>query len=111
MSDILELDVVKFKKIYDIRWLSFGESVTDIIRIYEVLMQLLEELATEGNQTAIGLHKQLTSYLFVAVLHFIADVLAISNHLSKLLYQDVSFSCIRSTVSKKLIVTQIHNIQ
>lgn len=110
MSDILELDVVKFKKIYDIRWLSFGESVTAIIRNYEVLMPLLEELAAEGNPTAIGLHKQLTSYLFVALLHFVADVLAITNHSSKLFqYKDVSFSCIRSTVSKKLIVLQIHD--
>ena len=107
MSDILELDVVKFKKIYDIRWLSFGESVTAIIRNYKVLMPLLEELATEGHPTAIGLHKQLTSYLFVALLHFVADVLAITDHLSKLFqYKDVFFSCIRSTVSKKLIVSQ-----
>lgn len=101
------MDVVKFKKIYDIRWLSFGKSVTAIIRNYKVLMPLLEELATEENPTAIGLHKQLTSYLFVALLHFVSDVLAITNHLSKLFqYKDVSFSCIGSTVSEKSIVTQ-----
>ena len=112
ISDILELDVVKFKRIYDIRWLSLGESVTAIIRNYEILMPLLEELAAEENPTAIGLHRQLTSYLFVALLHFVADVLAITNHLSKLFqYKDVSFSCIRSTVSKDLKVSQYTSTQ
>ena len=100
MTRVLELNVVKFKKLYEIRWLSFGESVTAVIRNYEVLMPVLEELAAEGNPTAIGLHRQLSSYLFVALLHFVADVLGITNHLSKIFkYRDVSFSCIRSTVS------------
>lgn len=100
MARVLELNVVKFKKLYEIRWLSLGESVTAVIRNYEVLMPVLEELAAEGNPTAIGLHRQLSSYLFVALLHFVADVLGITNHLSKVFqYRDVSFSCIRSTVS------------
>ena len=63
-------------------------------------MVLLSQEADKGDPTAIGLHSQLSSYKFLALLHLTADILGISNHLSRIFqYKDVSFSVLRHTVS------------
>ena len=46
MAAILEVSVVRFKRVFDIRWLSLGNS--------EPLMAVLEESAAAGDATAIG---------------------------------------------------------
>lgn len=100
IAALLEVDEVKFKRLYDIRWLSMGESVNAIIRNFEPLMVLLSQEADKGDPTAIGLHSQLSSYKFMALLHLTADILGISNQLSRVFqYKDISFSVLRYTVS------------
>ena len=54
MAAILEVSVVRFKRVFDIRWLSLGNCVTTLIRNYEPLMVVLEESAAAGDATAIG---------------------------------------------------------
>ena len=54
MAAILEVSVVRFKRVFDIRWLSLGNCVAALIRNYQPLMVVLEESAAAGDATAIG---------------------------------------------------------
>lgn len=84
LNDLLVTKNIKLKRFYEVRWLSMGESVRAIIHNYEALLVLTCQEAAEGDLVAIGLHQQLTSYLYLALLHFPCDVLSATNHLSKL---------------------------
>ena len=99
MAAVLDLEVVRFKRLYEIRWLSLGNSIVALIRNYEPLMLLIEEDAA-GDPTAIGLNVQLSQFQFVALLHFVADVLNTTNQLScQFQSRDVHFSTVRTAVS------------
>ena len=92
-------DQAKLKQIFDIRWLSMGEAVRALLRNYKSLLTFTDEQGAAGDPTAIGVHQQLRSYLYAALLHLAADVLDTTNHLSKLFqYRDVCFSALRSQV-------------
>ena len=52
MAAILEVSVVRFKRVFDIRWLSLGNCIAALN--YEPLMVVLEESAAGGDATAIG---------------------------------------------------------
>ena len=54
MAAILEVSVVRFKRVFDIRWLSLGNCIAALIRNYQPLMVVLEESAAAGDATAIG---------------------------------------------------------
>lgn len=100
ISRILEQNVVKFKRLYEIRWLSLGESLTALIRNYEPLMVLLSQDADKGDPVAIGLNQQLSGFKYLALLHLMADILTTTNHLrGQFQFQDVSFSALSREVS------------
>ena len=84
IATLLEVDSLKFKKTFDIRWLSMGECVSAVVRNYKALLVYLSQDAVSGNPVAIGLDKQLRKYKFVALLYLSADILTATNHLSKL---------------------------
>ena len=99
IATLLEVDSLKFKKIFYIRWLSMGECVSAVVCNYKALLVYLSQDAVSGNPVAIGLDKQLRKYKFVALLYLSADILAATNHLSKLFqHRDVTFSAVRSSV-------------
>lgn len=105
ISAILDMATVKFKRLFEIRWLCLGEAVVAVIRNYEPLMVLLSQDANNGDPTAIGLNQQLSSFKWVALLHLVADVLNTINHLSRLFqHNDVSFSAIRGEVKNKFLL-------
>ncbi len=54
MAAVLEVSIVRFKQVFDIRWLSHGNCVSALIHNYEPLMVVLEESAAAGDATAIG---------------------------------------------------------
>ena len=54
MAAVLEVSVVRFKRVFDIRWLSLGNCVSALIHNYESLMVVLEESAAAGDAIAIG---------------------------------------------------------
>lgn len=73
-----------------------GEALTAIVRNYEALLVLVSEEAAQGDPTDIGLNKQLTSYVYLALMHLAAEVLSVMNHLSKVFqYRDVCFSAVQ----------------
>lgn len=100
MAELLEVDAVKFKTLFEIRWLSMGKCIEALLRNYEPLMVILTQEANKGNPTSIGLLQQMSSYQYCALLHLVGDILAATNHLSRLFqYRDVCFSAVRSAVS------------
>ena len=100
MAALLESDTVKFQHHCNICWLSMGGCLTALIRNYEPLMVVLWTEADYGDPTAHGLFKHLSSYKSCALLHFMADILSVTNHLSRILqHRDVCFSTAKKSVS------------
>lgn len=94
LNEIIREKNIKLKRIYEIRWLSMGDAVSAIIRNYEALLFTSEEAAL-GDPTGIGLNKQLSTYVNLALIHLACEVLAVTNHLSKVFrYRDVCFSTV-----------------
>ena len=83
LKEVIREKNIKLKRIYEIRWLSMGDVVRAIIRNYEALLLLTSEEAAVGDPIAIGLNKQLSSYITLALIHLACEVLAVTNHLSK----------------------------
>ena len=51
---MMEVGVVRFQRVFEIRWLSLGNCIAALIKIYPPLMAVLEECAVTGDPTAIG---------------------------------------------------------
>ena len=95
LNNLLEQKNIKLIRLFDVRWLSIGETVSAIIKNYEPLLILTSQETAKCDPVAIALNKQLSSYLFLALMHFSADVSSATNHLSKLWqYRDICFSAI-----------------
>ena len=75
-----------------------GDTVLAIIRNYEALPILTSEEAALGDPIAIGLHHQLSSYMYLALTHLTSDILAETNHLFKIFqFRDVCFGSLRQS--------------
>lgn len=107
VAAILESDTVKFRHLFEIRWLCLGEAVVALIRNYEPLMIMVGQHAAEGDLTAASIENHMSQYKFVAMLNLLADILAATNHLSKLFqYRDVSFGSIRTNLQNCLTILE-----
>lgn len=70
-----------------------------VVRNYKALLVHLSQDAASGNPVAIGLDQRLREYKYVAPLFLSADILAATNHLSKLFqHRDITFSAVQSSV-------------
>nr|XP_006822498.1 PREDICTED: zinc finger protein 862-like [Saccoglossus kowalevskii] len=106
-AELIGQKAIKLKRIFDIRWLSMGEAVLAVLKNYEPLVMMIEDEAATGDPTAIGLHQQMTTYLFIALLHLTADVLSATNHLSRVMqYRDVCFSVLHGVFDDCIEVLQ-----
>ena len=95
LNELLDQKNIKLKRIYDIRWLSMGDTVCATRKNNEALLMLTSSEGLLGDPTAIGLNQQLSSFLILALIHLSADVLSITNHLSKISQsRDVCFSAL-----------------
>ena len=76
-----------------------GDAVLAIIRNYGALLISTSEEAAFGDSIAIGLHHQLSSYMYLALMHLTSDILAETNHLSKIFqFRDVCFGSLRQSL-------------
>ena len=82
MAAVIDIEVLKFKRLFYIQWLSLGNSVAAVKKKFESLMLMIEEDAVVGYSQAIGVSVQLSQFNYVALLHVIADILSTTNHLS-----------------------------
>ncbi|KAJ8018286.1 hypothetical protein HOLleu_43803 [Holothuria leucospilota] len=99
IAEVLDQETLKFKRLYEIRWLSLGNAVAALVRNYEALMVLASSDANDGDPTAIGILQQLSSYKYAALLHLACDILTETNHLSKVLqHRDVSFGVVGNQI-------------
>ena len=82
VQKVLDEPEIKIKKLYDIRWLSFHNVVDTIRRSLTSLFVYFENAMEEGDPTATGIHRSITTYLFLALTHLLDDVLSILAKLS-----------------------------
>ena len=94
----------KFKEVFHTRWLSFEGSVDAMVSNYNSLVSVFLE---EKSGKAPSLHKPITSYKFLHVIHFLADILKPLSNLSKSYQQsDLDFS----EVTPPLLMSTIETI-
>ena len=100
LNEIIREKNIKLKRIYEICWLSMGDAVSAIIRNYEALRLLTSQESAREDPTGIGLNKQLSSYVNLALIHLACEFLAVTNHLPKVFqYRDVCFSTVRGNLN------------
>ena len=90
----------RFKQVFHTRWLSFEGSVSAMVSNYSSLISVFLE---EKSGKALSLHKSLTCFKFLYVVHFLCDVLKPLAILSKMYQkQDLDFTevtpLLRSTI-------------
>ena len=100
MKTVLDRERVRVQCLYNIRWLKH-DAVVALIQDYKALMALVQREADSGDPTALGLNIQLSKYIYVALLHFVADVLSTTHHLNTQCC-GVDFSTISEKASKKM---------
>ena len=74
MVAMLNLKNVKAHCLCNVRWLSLDTIVTLLLN-YEPFMKLVQKEAAIGDPMALGLNIQLSKYIYVALLHLVADIL------------------------------------
>lgn len=73
---MLDDPTLRYKPIYEVRWLSFYNAVSVVKRTLGSLLVYFEQQAIENDDAvAKGLMKQISSYSFVAITHLLYDVL------------------------------------
>ena len=93
-QEILDHPILKIKKIYEIRWLSWYEAVKNLCLSIEPLMDtLLETITTTTNnfqkQNFISLYTQICDWKFLAFLYFLWDILGYLSILSKVFQRKI----------------------
>ncbi|XP_070554693.1 E3 SUMO-protein ligase KIAA1586-like [Ptychodera flava] len=96
----------QFVRPCDTRWLSVGGAVDAVLANLNPLIMCLSDDAYPntgtGDATAVGLFKYVTTYQFLATLHFMSDVLKQLNFLSKTFQKsDSDCSIVYSHVTAK----------
>ena len=99
IQSILDCAERKFKQVFHTRWLSFDGAVQAILAN---LNALITELIADGESepAAKGILRFITTFSFMAVTHFLSDVLPILSRLSKgFQRQQVDFTVITEGVN------------
>ena len=99
---VLEETEIKMKRLYQFRWLSFDITVDDVLQSLPALMTFFEHKAQEGDPTAIGIHRCITTYKFFALTHLVKDILSVITKLC-LTFQSPDIDV--SLIQPKVIVT------
>lgn len=101
VQNVLDDPRLRYKPIYDVRWLSFYNAVNTVKRTLSSLLAYFEQQAVENDDAvAKGLAKQISSYSFVAITHLLCDVLGELTRLSKVFQKDMlDYSVIAPSVN------------
>ena len=103
MQRVLDHPKLKLKKPSETRWLSLENAVNALRRCYKPVISVLENNASEGDATALGLHTQLNKPDFIVNLHFLCDVLDTVGSLSKAFQNNqVNLLGVEQLVTEKL---------
>ena len=101
LGRVLNMQLLKHKKLYEIRWLCLGESLEAICHNFEALCLVLEDLTSaDEDPIQVGILNQLRQYRVVATLFFLTDVIKATNALSRYFqHRDISFGAVTRNVS------------
>ncbi|MGH0122853.1 UNVERIFIED_CONTAM: hypothetical protein FKN15_008560 [Acipenser sinensis] len=104
MQLVLAKAQIKFKEVCETRWLSLEGSVQSVLENLDSLMAaLMEDKQQPGNALASGLLKLIGTYEFIAVVHFMADVMGVIGILCRTFQkQDIDFSYVSMALSSTL---------
>ena len=92
IQDILDFPQLKVKKIHDVRWVAFYDSLRVIFQCREALAQTFN---AAKDPKAKGLYKAITAYSFVALAYFFMGVIPGVTALNlKFQRQDIDISVI-----------------
>ncbi|KAM3875379.1 uncharacterized protein C17orf113-like [Diretmus argenteus] len=96
--DLNDDDMISLKQPCAVRWLSLQRAVDSIQLNWPALVTQLGKEA-EGNAQALGLHREILTYQYIAWIHTLADVLPVMTKLN-LVFQkdDVNLSMIKPMV-------------
>jgi hypothetical protein len=84
MAEVLGESATRILQVLKFRWLSSGQAVNSVLRNYNTLVSTAtNEAAEKEDPVALGLEKQLRRYKVVALLHFVANLLSVMDHLHK----------------------------
>ena len=107
MQRVLDHPKLKLKKASETRWLSLENAVNSLRRCYKSVKAVLENEASEGDATALGLHIQLSKPEFIVNLYFLCDVLDTVGSLSKVFQSNqVNLLGVEHLVEEKLSVLE-----
>jgi hypothetical protein len=114
IQKVLDEPEIKLKKLYDVRWLSFQNVVGTVRRTLTSFFVYFENVVEqEGDATAIGIHRAITTYSFLALTHFLDDVLSILSKLSlNFQRQNLDISLVQPKVTAAFDViknTKVHD--
>ena len=103
---ILEETLGKVKEPSSTRWLSIGQSAIRLKGILQsVIVSLDHEGEDRGDARAIGLHKMVTQFNFVATLLLLCDVLPVVNQFSLALQPKMLDHCVLNRSLTSTLVT------
>jgi hypothetical protein len=100
LQKILDDPLLRYKSIYDVRWLSFYNAVSAVKRTTKSLKAFFENEATSNDDAVASvLGKQVSSYMFLAIADLLYNVLGELTRISKVFQKEsVDFSIIAPSV-------------
>ena len=105
IQTVLDSPVLKYKPLYDVRWLSFHNAVSSVQRTLPAYFD--NEASQYDDPIARGLTKQISSFQFIATTNVLWDILDIITRLSKIFQgASVDFAIIQPMVNSALQALQ-----
>jgi uncharacterized protein YsxB (DUF464 family) len=97
----MESASLKLQRPSDTRWLACDAAIQVVKRSLEPLLFTLNQIADEGEATALGLATLLTKYKFVAAVFFMSEILPVLSRLSKTFQiENLSFGSIKPALDR-----------
>ncbi|XP_071168230.1 zinc finger protein 862-like [Mytilus edulis] len=99
MATIFDKAEKRFQEVFSTRWLSFEGSVSSLLHNFDILIGCLLVDEEGGNIVAGGLVRFISTYEFLAVSHFMGDVMGIVCRVSRVFQrEDLTFSVIKDVI-------------
>ena len=81
IQQVLKEPEIKMKKLFEVCWLSFHITVDAVLRSLTSLLVYFDE---EDSPIATGIYRSIATYQFLAITHFLKDILSILAKLSEM---------------------------
>ena len=97
IQKILDDPKVKVRECHEIRWITFYEAVHAVFKIWTSLVIYFSRHTDQKSQS---LHRRITEYKFVAILHMLLDILPSVAHMSLIFQkQDIDIAAVHPALA------------